>query len=404
MTVKRNRRAGVQDRWLQKDKKTRTKQYGNGLRWRAVYVGPDGKEHSKSFRIKPDAEGWLAQQSAAVEVGTWISPREGATTFRNLAEDVMSSKATTVKPTTLSGYRSLLDTVILPRWGDVAVSEIGYDELDRWVSSLSQPGGGTRFADKGLSASRVRQAHQFVSMVLARAARTGKVPRNVADGVGLPPKAEGKQTFLTHAQVRALADAMPTDRLRALVLVLAYCGLRFGEATALTVGAVDMRHRRIAVEKSVTYVTGSGLAEGSPKNHRTRLVPIPTIAADPLAEVVDGREPGELVWPGSDGRWMTNGAFRWVFDQAVEACRAEDSKFPSLVPHDLRHTTASLAISAGANVKVLQTLLGHKTATMTLDRYGHLMADDMDAVAAAMDSQARAAVVPIDQALRGRSA
>ena len=56
--------------------------------------------------------------------------------------------------------------------------------------------------------------------------------------------------------------------------------------------------------------------------------------------------------------------------------------------HDLRHTCASLAISAGANVKVVQKLLGHMTATLTLDRYGHLFPDDLDAVADAFDSAA----------------
>jgi integrase len=56
--------------------------------------------------------------------------------------------------------------------------------------------------------------------------------------------------------------------------------------------------------------------------------------------------------------------------------------------HDLRHTRASLAISAGANVKVVQRLLGHKTAVLTLDRYGHLFPDDLDAVADAFGSAA----------------
>ena len=56
--------------------------------------------------------------------------------------------------------------------------------------------------------------------------------------------------------------------------------------------------------------------------------------------------------------------------------------------HDLRHTCASLAISAGANIKVVQKLLGYKSAVLTLDRYGHLFPDDLDAVAAAFDSAA----------------
>jgi hypothetical protein len=57
-----------------------------------------------------------------------------------------------------------------------------------------------------------------------------------------------------------------------------------------------------------------------------------------------------------------------------------------VTPHALRHTAASLAIAAGANVKVVQTMLGHKSATMTLDLYGHLFGDQLDQVADAMDA------------------
>jgi len=64
--------------------------------------------------------------------------------------------------------------------------------------------------------------------------------------------------------------------------------------------------------------------------------------------------------------------------------------FPVITPHDLRHTCVSLAISAGANIKVLQTLLGHKTATLTLDRYGHLFPDDLGRIADAFDAAAKA--------------
>jgi hypothetical protein len=95
-----------------------------------------------------------------------------------------------------------------------------------------------------------------------------------------------------------------------------------------------------------------------------------------------------------------------VFDPAVQTIRAaakalrqqeieqtghaQTPEFPVVTPHELRHTCASLAISAGANVKVLQTLLGHKTATLTLDRYGHLVPDDLAHIADAFDAAAAA--------------
>lgn len=79
---------------------------------------------------------------------------------------------------------------------------------------------------------------------------------------------------------------------------------------------------------------------------------------------------------------------------AVVDVGSGDRDFPRLTPHDLRHTAASLAVSAGANVKAVQRMLGHASAAMTLDRYADLFDDDLDAVAVALDVAASSAVVP----------
>jgi integrase len=72
---------------------------------------------------------------------------------------------------------------------------------------------------------------------------------------------------------------------------------------------------------------------------------------------------------------------------------ADDPTFERITPHDLRHTTASLAISAGANVKAVQRMLGHASAAMTLDIYADLFDDDLDAVGVALNNAAAASSV-----------
>ncbi len=74
-----------------------------------------------------------------------------------------------------------------------------------------------------------------------------------------------------------------------------------------------------------------------------------------------------------------------IFVQAVKRCQEMDPTFPKITPHDLRHTAASLAISAGANVKGVQRMLGHSSAAMTLDVYADLFEDDLDEVSARLD-------------------
>ena len=386
--MKRNRRAGVEDRWTKtvRDEHGNTRsvpsaRYCKGLRWLARYVDDTGKEHTKAFGRKTDAQSWLNRQVSDQVTGTWTDPALSGVTFGGLAERWLSTKATR-SPKTVAGYRSLLDTVVLPRWKDMPLHDIRFDDLQVWITGLSMAGS-ARFQGKGLSASRVRQAHQLVSAVLKFAVKAHHLPANPADGVELPRLPESEQRFLTHEQLHRVAVA--SGRLRTLVLVLGYCGLRFGEAVALRVSDVDISARRIRVRRSVTYVRKTGLVEGPTKNHTARAVPVPGFLARLLETEIADRGGDALVFTSARGAGhLTLGQARYCFAKAAAAVDGCDG----VRLHDLRHTCASLAISAGANVKVVQRLLGHKTAVLTLDRYGHLLPDDLDAVATAFDAAA----------------
>jgi integrase len=389
--MNRNRRAGVEDRWYKivrdPNGTTRTEQsanYGKGSRWRARYVDDTRKEHAKGFSRKIDAQQWLNKQVSDQVTGTWTDPALSGVTFGVIAERWISTKATRA-PKTVAGYRSLLDTVVMPRWKDVPLCDIHFDELQVWITSLSVDGS-MRFEGKGLSASRVRQAHQLMGAVLKFAVKAKHLAANPADGIELPRLPEAQQRYLTHEHLHRLAIA--SGRFRTFVLVLGYCGLRFGEATALRVADVDLGARRIRVSRSVTYVRKTGLVEGETKNHTSRTVPVPVFLARLLETEVADKDGSALVFPSPrNGGYLTLAQARYTFQKAAAAVDGCDG----VRLHDLRHTCASLAISAGANVKVVQKLLGHKSAVLTLDRYGHLFPDDLDAVASAFDAAARTA-------------
>lgn len=349
---------------------------GEGSRWRAWYVDAQGKERTKRFATKRPAEDWLSAQTADLTKGTWIAPERSGETFGNVAAIWLAAK-THRAAKTYAGYESLLETVVLPKWRDTPLRDIEHEELQQWVNNLSKTGGrkGT-----GLSGSRVRQSHQVVYAVLQYAIKTGRLLKNAAVDIELPDKPSAQRRYLKHKELQQLAAK--TGRFEALTLILGYCGLRFGEAVALRrkdIGA----DRVITVRASVTGVRGKGLVEGNTKTHRTRHVPIPSFVWERLTLPA---EPNALVFPSHRGGVMTNGEYRWVFDKA-----ASDIGLSGLVPHELRHTCASLAISSGANVKAVQTFLGHATAAMTLDLYGHLLSDDLTRVARGLDRAARRA-------------
>jgi integrase len=168
--------------------------------------------------------------------------------------------------------------------------------------------------------------------------------------------------------------------------VLAYCGLRFGELAALRVRNVDPLRRRLQIEESVTEVDGV-MVFGTPKSHQCRSVPVARSLTDALAAACVGKAPTDLVFTATRGGvLMLRNWRRRVFDPALHAAGLGE-----LTPHELRHTAASLAVAAGANVKAVQRMLGHASAAMTLDVYSGLFDDDLDAVADRLDAAARTA-------------
>jgi integrase len=167
-----------------------------------------------------------------------------------------------------------------------------------------------------------------------------------------------------------------------LILLLGFCGLRWGEVAGLRVGRLDLLRRRLTVAETLSEVNGH-LVQGTPKSHAARSVPIPGFLVNLLAEAVAGKSPDDLVFTQWRGKPLRNLNFRRdVFDPA-----ARDAGLEGLTPHEMRHTCAALAVSAGANVKAVQRMLGHASAAMTLDVYAGLFDDDLDGVAARLDQE-----------------
>nr|BFE42902.1 hypothetical protein GCM10017547_07950 [Pseudarthrobacter oxydans] len=227
------------------------------------------------------------------------------------------------------------------------------------------------------------RCYGILAKTLDIAVKDRRLSSNVARGVKMPRKVKKEHVYLTHQQVHDLAAEAKHGT---LVLVLAYTGLRWGEVTALRVKDVNPMRRRLNVVLNAVEV-GSKIEVGTPKTHKKRTVPFPAFLADALAVQMAGKHPDDLLFPGDDGKYMKRGGTsqtsRGWFVGALGRAGLE-----RMTVHDLRHTAASLAISAGANVKSVQAMLGHASATMTLDTYADLFPDDLDAVAVALDAAA----------------
>jgi integrase len=190
----------------------------------------------------------------------------------------------------------------------------------------------------------------------------------------------------TPPPVARLAEA--SGKHGALVLNLAYCGVRWGEAIALRVRDVEFLRRRISVHENAVQL-GVDHAVGPTKGREARSVPVPGFVLDELARQCRGKGPEDLVFPGPQGGYLP----RPKSGRGWFAIAVERSGVQSITPHDLRHTCASLAVSAGANVLAVSRMLGHKDASVTLKVYADLFDSDLDAVAAALRNRYGAAGV-----------
>lgn len=123
---------------------------------------------------------------------------------------------------------------------------------------------------------------------------------------------------------------------------------------------------------------------------RAALVRFPAVLADELSAPMARKSRDELVFTDLRGGVLPNSNWRArFFEPAVKQCQQGDDAVPSITPRDLRRTAGSLAVSAGANVKAVQRILGHAEASMTIDVDADLFDQDLDGVAGKLDTAIR---------------
>lgn len=368
--------------------------------WRVRYRTPEGAPRSRTFDLKRDAERFGRTVETAKDTGSFVDPRASAVTVGEWADRWLASKAN-LAASTRDRYAVAIDTWIQPRWGGVKLSAVTHEEVQTWLAGIER------------APATVRKVHRVLSQLLDYAVKAGRLHRNPAKGVALPRVRPAPKRHLTHEQVDELA-AEVGPHWSTLVYFLAYTGVRFGEAAALRVSGLDLGRRRASIVESVTPVRGV-MVWGDTKTHERRVVPLPRFLVTLLEGHVMDKAPGDLVFLGHGGGVLRGSTFRaGPLRHAAEALglcepKLDDDGQPvtrrvrgvevpvyagHFHPHEFRHTAASLAIAGGADVKVVQQMLGHKSATMTLDLYGHLFPDRLDVVADAMES-ARAAALGV---------
>ena len=219
---------------------------------------------------------------------------------------------------------------------------------------------------------------------LSAAVADGRLLMNPALDVPLPPERLKTPRFLSRDEVEVIVDAMPA-RYRALVLVGAFAGLRWGEAAGLTRANVDVLRSRIRVVSTAVEVRGHVMLGNEPKTRRSqRTVPVARsvmrrIEAH-LAEFVEP-EAEALVFTAPEGGPLR----RSLFARRAWAPAVRRSGLSKITSHGLRHSFVAILVAAGCNVREVSEWAGHGNVAFTLTRYGGLFEDGSDAAVDRLD-------------------
>jgi integrase len=334
------------------------------------YRTPDNRSTRKrGFTTKRDARQWAATVETAKMSGDYVAPSIGRTTIGALGPAWLDRQRGHMKPSGFRSYESAWRVHVAPRWEATRIGDVRYSDVQAWVAELAGRRG----------PSIVKSAYSVLARILDDAVRDRMLAVNPARGVKLPKRAPSRRIYLTAGQLDMLASE--SGRYRSLVLLLGVGGLRWGEAAALRVSDINFLRRRVELTRNAVMIS-TRIVVGSLKSNHSRAVVVPAFVIDALSETARGKGRDELLWSTAAGTLLgpPAGTTSWLA-YAVARCQKADPTFPRVTAHALRHTAASLAISSGANPKVVQRMLGHASAAMTLDTYADLFESDLDSVA-----------------------
>jgi integrase len=334
-------------------------------KWRARYTDPTGAERAQHFDTKAAAQEFLARQVVKVSDGSWIDPLRGKRTVRDYAEQWQASQLhhrPLTKVATSTRMKHVLD-----RFGDSPIAHVQRSDVQAWVASLE------------MAPSTVEGIYRQLATLYAAAIEDRVVSQTPCRKIHLPEQDDKRVVIPTTDEIAKLYRVVP-DREKAMILLASATGVRISEMCGLTVDRVDFLRRQVVIDRQIVGRSGTAPRFGPPKTRASnRILPVPQSVLDDLAAHL-------VQHPAADVVFRTTRGTPWVRNALDERMRHWCGKAKvSFTWHGFRHHYASALIAAGQSVKVVQARLGHASALLTLDTYGHLWPDDEDATRGAVD-------------------
>lgn len=362
--------AHVEDRWTQPGptgRRVKSDRHGSGLRWMAVWHEPDGRRRKKSFTTKDAALAHLDAVSHEKRSGTYVSPERGKITVGEWAQTWLAAQ-THLKAGGRNTVEGIVRKHITAHWSSWPLGDVERHHVQAWITGLE------------VAPATTRRIHGTLLKMLQAAVDARRIVENPARGVNLPSGQPREHRYLTVLEVDRLLAAMHPQH-QPITRCLAFTGLRLGEAAELRAKDVQLERKRVTVTRSVSLTTGTPVVSTPKTAAGRRDVPLPREVLVDVQAAIHGRAREQLVYPTAQGMQVRKDNYRRAF--LIAAAKAD---LPGVRPHDLRHTAVSLAIASGASVKVVQRMVGHASAAITLDVYAGLFDQDLSIITDRMDT------------------
>lgn len=352
------------------------RQRDNG-RWEArITTGTDpgtGKPIRRSVYGATQAEvrKQMTAIQAALDAGTYQAP-DKTTVGEWLDEWLETFCKPKVKPLTYSAYSASIKNHIKPHMGAVKLQTLKGLHVQKMYNSLM---------GSGRSAKTVKNTAAILHKALSVAVKQGLIPVNPCDAAELPKVTHKEIKPLSDAEIPLFLKAIEGHPMQNAYALCLFAGLREGECLGLSWDNVDFDAGRLTISQQLQYERKKGAEyyiSDSTKSGKTRVIEPPSIAFQYLrAERTRQTEnrlaagelwanPHNLVFTNETGKNLTFFLFYRKFKKIAATIGRPDAR-----PHDLRHTAATVAIASGSDVKSVQDLLGHATASFTLNVYAH---------------------------------
>lgn len=350
-----------------------------------TYRDVAGKTHRprRYRKTRTEARKALRELQREVENGVQLASKS-PTLAAYLDQWLTASVEPSVRVKTYQGYQSIVKVRIVPHIGGLKLNQVTPATISQLYSDL---------AADGLSPRSIIHTHRCLRRALQQAMKWGLIVRNPCDAVDVPRAPRTEMQVLDRDQVETLLRATCDDREHALYVVAVTAGLRLGELLGLKWGDVDSDRARLMVQRACQFQSGRGLVFTEPKTSKSRrTVMLSQRAVSALREhrrrqleerLVLGSEwtDRDLVFPNHTGGLLNPGNASNAFKTALIAAGLPVARF-----HDLRHTAATLLLSAGTHPKIVSEMLGHSSIALTLDTYSHVIPTMHGEAAATMDA------------------